>query len=456
MVGQVQPGAAAELESEKTAAAPSSSACRNPRYYSAFPFSVLLQRLTRVASCESAASTDGCCRTRPLGGPGPAVVRPPQTILLLLPICKACASAPDCSSSSCLTSGMPCRSCGGFAELSGRVAGTRTPPGHCGTCNSTLLLLVLLRLGIHSLKEASSADGILFCGSDEAPERHRRFFPLLLGTEDQWPWSNLPWPEAATGTSRRTRACAEAISLSSGREDYLALTRIGYKLLPKPSDLCPPETKHSPATPQLPPLLRFMAELPEALYRPPALLLLSQPSRWLKPVQQARTKAPVLQHFTDTRSYGLFLALLQRAAAVGGQSRSFVLGGRQQATFTAPPITRAAVEEERQQNSVPGCAVVAECFLCCPSCCWRCTGPLQVIGTGYASLCCLEHSEWLCMLRSRFSQVLLLFYGSLDPPAGEQRTAVAASPGKAAAESACVLFIADVTDMASHVLKGSG
>lgn len=404
----------------------------------------------------------GVSGSGPSGIPGPSfraeqsrcpaqTVRPPaEKILLLLPVCTSCASARTCSTpSGCMTRSLLGSNGDKAPEPLRGAAVPKASRCICTSCSSSLLLLVLLRLGFHRLK-ASLGDGILFCGNDDVPARQKDFFPLLLCPDDQSPWcrSNL----GKTGT--QADGAEQGISLSTRKENYYILSRIAYKLLPGPRDyranLFDANAKYSMASSQLPALLRFMAELPDALKKPPALLLFLQPSRWLnRGGQYLCTGAAVLQSCTDRKSYGLFLALLLRAATACDQISSSALGGK--STSVTGSLGSAELSDpDGQQHLVAGCSVVAECFLCCPDCCWLCSRHLAATPSGHVPLCCLEQSEWLGMLRSRYSQVFLLFNGSCDSPSTQKKTADAASTlsGRPTGYRGPELFVADITDVA--------
>lgn len=411
MPGQAQGATVSEYESANSAAAPEDfSHCGHRQEYAAFSFTELLKRLTKAAGCPLSPDCTRQAEASPLN----------KTTLLLLPLCSLCALARDCSNDArCV----------------------------CGNCTSLLLLLLLLRICTYRLAAASSERGVLLCGCEDTPARRADFFPLLLAPEDQWPWSASEEAGAAPRERTRTHKCVDDIRISSRKEAFLALTRVGYKLLDCPEEVLAaiPDTKQSAAAaatgpPQPPPLLRVMAELPEALRVPTAFLLVLRPSRWLTPVRRAPCPASTaLQSLANKKVYGLFLALLLRAEAADSQLAPNVPKG----TF------RGAAGMQGQQTAFPGCAVVAECFLCCPSCCWRCSRQrLRIGATRCVSLCCLEQSEWLCLLRSRFSQVLLLFYAAADSQMQNAYSAGQSFGGTPEEQKAAALFVADVTDVA--------
>ncbi|XP_026192680.1 uncharacterized protein LOC34623183 [Cyclospora cayetanensis] len=344
----------------------------------------------------------------------------------------------------------------------------------CQACASSLLLLLLLRLGVRSLCAAPAANAVLFCGTCDEPHRQRRFFHRLLCAESEWPWFDMRGREEreALRGGPCKRPSGAPLRLASRREEYSALSRIGYKLLPHEGDSLerPPgagnvrspldasglavqisDSLRSPEIcTQAPPLLRFLTELPEALNTPPGLLMLLQPSRWLRPIERlGPCKLLALQQLTDKKRFGLFLSLVVRAAAAaaprstsaaasseGGEGPSSSSSGR------GPPPG-----EGRSHRSVPGRAVVAEAFLCCSRCCWRCGGLQRVTARGTVALCCcLEQSEWLSMLRSRFAYILLLFYGVLGPFEGldgDVRAGSSADPSVPSGSAA--LMVADIS-----------
>ncbi|OEH74792.1 hypothetical protein cyc_07165 [Cyclospora cayetanensis] len=321
---------------------------------------------------------------------------------------------------------------------------------------------------------APAANAVLFCGTCDEPHRQRRFFHRLLCAESEWPWFDMRGREEreALRGGPCKRPSGAPLRLASRREEYSALSRIGYKLLPHEGDSLerPPgagnvrspldasglavqisDSLRSPEIcTQAPPLLRFLTELPEALNTPPGLLMLLQPSRWLRPIERlGPCKLLALQQLTDKKRFGLFLSLVVRAAAAaaprstsaaasseGGEGPSSSSSGR------GPPPG-----EGRSHRSVPGRAVVAEAFLCCSRCCWRCGGLQRVTARGTVALCCcLEQSEWLSMLRSRFAYILLLFYGVLGPFEGldgDVRAGSSADPSVPSGSAA--LMVADIS-----------
>lgn len=433
MLGEGDSTAAVEVENAAKEAGSMASQCHTSREYTAFPFSVLMRRL--LSDCGSTAAILPCSEAHKPSNPGQRSSST-ERILLLLPLCRSCVSSTTpqvCAASGFRHEGY----CGSFSGPQGHPKGLKDVPCICSSCTSTLLLLLLLRLGIQRLADARST-GVLFCGSDDVPEKQRNFFPLLLSSDHQWPWSN------STSSTTNVRH----ISFASHTADYFALSRIGYKLLPRPGGVLTQRAKQvqGPSPPRLPPILQLVAELPEALERPPDLLLFLQPSRWLKLAGQlSASKTTALQQITDKKSYGLYLAVLLRALALRGESSSTAHSGSQDNAMRCP---RDGAASDVQQYSVPRTAVVTECFLCCPRCCWRCTGQLRVTLDSRVPLCCLELSEWLYTLRSRFSHVFLLFSGSGGPHYEELRTQDAVSSD--VSPRGPVLFVADVSDPSPH------
>ncbi|KAL8424530.1 hypothetical protein Efla_005636 [Eimeria flavescens] len=413
--------------------------CRSRRDYSALPFIVFSRRLrgpSKRSRCEAAdrrsvaPSSSACCC-------GQARASSLDRTLLLLPVCAACAAAPPCGGGSALAAaagGGSSRddlvdSCG---RSSGGVEAVRASCCVCNDCASSLLLLLLLRLGLNGLAD-SAATGVLLCGCDDVPSKQADFFPLLLRGED----------EGRPGAPPHAEGVPQELSLASQTNAFSLLRRIGFKLLPGPRSSSLPSRHEgsaacsSPLASQLPPLLRVMAELPEALHqRPPALLLMLRPSRWLHPGRQQLEPAAAptaLQQLTDLKSYGLFLALLLRSVAPRPPCEASSGGGAAAESRHAAGCEAASGLD--MQRTAAAAAAAAECFLGCTSCCFRCSRALRVTRSGRVSLCCLEQSDWLCMLRSRFSRILLLFCGLAE--------AFSAGSGGPA------LFVADVTDVAS-------
>ncbi|KAL8273562.1 hypothetical protein Esti_002489 [Eimeria stiedai] len=311
------------LQAEKAAVENSSSSAANAdpdlclmkKEYFAFSFRLLLQKLLGAAATPNAAdgavSRDGvCCAGGSVAG---------EKVLLLLPMCTRCSALTSCELNNLRCS----NSSNGNGKATERVPGAEGLSASycvCSKCASSLMLQLLLRLGLHKLGSCDST-GILFCGSDDVPETQKDFFSQLLRPQEEQRW----WLHDGKTHAERS---SNGINLSSHKEDYLLLSRIAYKLLPGPvSNHAPPHqttTVHAASSCEPPLLLRYLAELPEALQkRPPGLLLLLQPSRWLTPAGHPRcAEATALQQLTDRRSYGLFLALLLRAAG-GGPIRSF-------------------------------------------------------------------------------------------------------------------------------------
>lgn len=452
MAGQAIPVGALEDENKGRVATSNSTHCHTWRGYSAFPFELLLRRLVGLAGCGRGSFQGPSPRAHWSCCPEQVVRSPSETVLLLLPVCSFCASERNCNETSgCMTSGLSGGTCD---KVPGPLRDASVPRASrcvCSTCTSSNLLLALLRVGIRRLKEYSG-DGVLFCGTDDVPARQKNFFRLLLCHDDQNPRSNAIREEEAVQACGRDHE----ISLSTRSEDYLVLTRIGYKLLPGPRHTTTSfqESKcNSPASSQLPQLLRFMAELPGALKKSPALLLFLQPSRWLSAGGlPACTGAPALQSLSNRKSYGLFLALLLKAAASCDKNPFSAVEVIHTSNKGFPGNAQTS-GAEGQQHSIPCYAVVGECFLCCPNCCWRCSRHLAVVPSSRVSLCCLEQSEWLGMLRSRFSQVFLLFVGAYCPPSAEEKAAdtTFASSARLAADGGPVVFVADVTNVASQV-----
>ncbi|KAL8453328.1 hypothetical protein Emag_001919 [Eimeria magna] len=445
MVGRaLQAEGAAGEDSPSSAANAEADLCLLKKDYFAFPFRLLLHKLLSATAAsdaaDGAASRDvACC-----GGPAGGLIAA-EKVLLLLPVCARCSALSSCEldDSRCIDSSRSINGSNGSGKVTdlarGAEEGVSAPCCVCSKCTSSLLLQLLLRVGLHKLRGCGST-GVLFCGSDDVPETQKDFFLQLLRPHEEQRW----W---LRGSRTHAQRSTSQVNLSSHEKDYLLLRRVGYKLLPGPqsSRLPPHQTTsvHAPSSCEPPLLLRYLTELPEALQkRPPGLLLFLQPSRWLTPAGQRNcAEATTLQQLTDRKSYGFFLALLCRAAG-RGPTRSFPSStlGRVEGGLRAD-------EEELIQAPEPCVVTVAECFLACSKCCWRCSGGVEVTREGSVSLCCLEQSEWLCMLRSRFTRILLVVCASADPNSCREEAAHASSALVREAQGETI-FVADVTDVA--------
>ncbi|KAL8433114.1 hypothetical protein ACSSS7_004137 [Eimeria intestinalis] len=461
MVGRAfQAETAAVADPSSAAAKANPDLCLRKEHYFAGSFKLLLQNLLGGAPTfgaqDGAVFRDAACCAGPPGGLAVA-----EKVLLLLPVCARCSALSACerddlrcsktSNSSNSSSNISSISSSnnsskasrnGSGKVTERIHGTDDVSCVCSKCASSLLLQLLLLLGLHKLRTCDSP-GVLFCGSDDVPETQEHFFAQLLGTHEEPAW----WVRGSS-THAESSSSSKGVNPAFHREDYVVLSRIGYKLLPGPKTHHPPPhqtgTVHAPPACEPPLLLRYLAELPQALQeRPPGLLLLLQPSRWLTPAGRLHCgETATLQHLTNKRSYGLFLALLVRAAGGGPPCCPF------------PSSTSSGVEgqlragEKGVIQAPKACvAAVAERFLACSKCCWRCSGGVPVSRRGSVPLCCLEQSEWLCMLRSRFTRILLVVCASVDAFNSKQKTTHKASahPREAQRDS---LLVADVTGVA--------